>query len=133
MAENEQTTTPEPKGDDLAALKKALEAERKARREAEKAAREATDQLTALQSQALRAKVAAAKGLTEAQAEFLTGSTEEEMTAAADKLLESFKPDKADRATPAPGSRPREALTPGASNPDDQASDFAALADKIAG
>lgn len=88
--------------------------------------------LKATQLDALRLRVASRKGLTEAQAKRLQGTTEDELEEDADDLLEHFKPagkrddgddddDRDDRAR-ARGrddrqtsrERPREALKPGA-------------------
>lgn len=69
---------------------------------------------------ALRLEVATDKGLTKAQAKYLTGTTEDELAEAADELLELFAPAEDSEAkpgeTPAPSAqrRPRENLTPGA-------------------
>lgn len=60
---------------------------------------------------ACRMRIAIRKGLTEAQVKRLLGTTEEELEADADELLEAFK-----TATPEPpsGGRPKERLRPGA-------------------
>ena len=116
--------------------KKALEAERKARRDAEARLKEleplaakakeledsnkseiekATERITGAETRAttaeeraLRLEVAIEKGLTLTQAKRLIGATREELEADADELLESFKgPEK-------PSGRPKERLTPGA-------------------
>jgi hypothetical protein len=64
--------------------------------------------------------VAAAKGLSAAQAKRLSGGTREELEADADDLLATFKPadtggesDKGARTTTRPASRPRESLSGG--------------------
>lgn len=79
---------------------------------------------------ALRMKIAARKGLTEAQAKRLVGKTEEELEEDADDLLETFKPsaddgdgdrgrargreNRDDRRDDNGSRRPRENLRPGA-------------------
>lgn len=114
---NDDDKKDEPLGD---AGKRALDAEREARRKAEadaKTAREELDKLKAdsdttkseqqkaqerldkleqdlaeSNARALRAEVAQSKKLTPAQAKRLAGSTREELEADADELLEAFKP-----------------------------------------
>jgi len=80
---------------------------------------------------AMRAEVAASKGLTAAQAKRLQGTTVEELEADADELLAAFKPADdagagaatgaasagAGNGRPAGAGRPREALRPGATPP----------------
>lgn len=70
------------------------------------------------EAKALRAEIAAEKGLSLSQAKRLIGSTREELEADADELLEAFKPsdDKRDDKS----RRPQERLRPGASNEDDE-------------
>ncbi len=116
--------------------KKALEAERKARRDAEARLKEleplaakakeledsskseierATEKLTDAErrandaeARALRIEVAAEKGIPLTQAKRLVGATREELEADADEYLEANKgPEK-------PSGRPKERLTPGA-------------------
>lgn len=107
--------------------KKALDAERRAKREAEKRASDlearlkefedrdksesqrmaeraeaAEKALTDAQSRALRLEVAAEKGLTPAQAKRLVGSTREELEADAAELLETFAPAGASESTADP-------------------------------
>jgi len=107
-------------GDAGAGAKKALDAERAARRKADADAKAARDELTKLQAtisegktdgermtaklvelearaneadmRAMRAEVAQSKGLTAAQARRLQGKTVEELEADADELLSAFKP-----------------------------------------
>lgn len=74
----ENTADGEPLGEPG---KAALEAERRARKEAERQAREARDQLTALRAEQARERVARAKGLTDAQARYLSGSDVDELEA----------------------------------------------------
>lgn len=77
-----------------------------------------TERLTAAEKRAadnelraMRLEVAAEKGLTKAQAKYLTGTTEDELTEAADELLELFAPAEEDGG---PSRRPQERLRPGA-------------------
>jgi len=118
--------------------KKALDEERKARRDAERAVAELqgklkelddkdkseteklADRLAAAEKRAdeadarvIRAEVAAAKGLTPAQAKRLTGSTREELEADAAELLETFAPRHGDADRPNPTNRPKEDLRGG--------------------
>lgn len=105
---------------DLAELRKQLEEAETARQKSE--------------AESLRLRVAAAKGLTETQANRLQGSTKEELEADADELIESFgvktdgKPDE----KPSGFSRPRESLTPGASSEDAETDLTSDEADKLA-
>lgn len=78
------------------------------------------DQLAAAQksaqeaeARALRAEVAASKGLTAAQAKRLVGSSLEELEADADELLSSFKPQEGNPV----GTKPTENLRPGTTDP----------------
>jgi hypothetical protein len=125
--------------------KKALDAERKARRDAERRANELesrlktiedkdkseTERLTEenarLQSElstatvtGTRLRVAFEKGLTATQAKRLVGATEDELLADADELLADLgaKPSDDRTNTPPPGGRPREQLKPGSGDPD---------------
>lgn len=145
--------------------KRALDAERKARRaaesrlkdietklkEAEDAEKSELDRLKGqvddlkkraedAESKADRFEVAAAKGLTLAQARRLVGSTKEELEEDADALRtdlglkdesddDESKGEKKDE-TKGPG-RPREQLKPGASNEPDDEPDAGKLADSI--
>jgi len=74
----------------------------------------------AAEARALRLEVAAAKGLTPAQAKRLVGATKEEFEADADELLTTFKPadtaggsDTDEEAETTTTGRPREALRGG--------------------
>lgn len=69
---------------------------------------------TEAEHRALRAEVAASKGLSAAQAKRLVGSTLEELESDADELLESFKPQEGneDGKSP-PEGKPREQLRGG--------------------
>lgn len=132
--------------DDLKKQVAALADEKKKLEEAGKSDTEkVTEQLTALQKQleeekqarerseaeSLRLRVATAKGLTEAQARRLQGSTQEELEADADDLIKSFG-GKKDDSDAKPSGRNREALKPGASNEDDDTEVSAEEAQKIA-
>ena len=97
------TTEPEPTNDDGA--KKALEAERRARKEAEARARDLASRVAELESADLRREIASERGLTSAQAKRLTGSTREELEADAAALLEAFAPEPK---APVPAGRPHE-------------------------
>lgn len=131
----------DPKPDPDAGAKKALEAERKARRDAEKQLSEMKAKLQELEdrdksegeklagriaaaekradeaeARALRLEVAAAKGLTVTQARRLVGATKEELEADADDLLASFKPsepakDDDDIDEDEPGDEPKPSPT----------------------
>jgi hypothetical protein len=146
--------------------KKALDAERKARRDAEKAAKalqarlqelEDADkseveklrgqvetlskQAEAAQAKADRFEVAAAKGLSLAQARRLVGSTKEELEDDADAMRselgldknEDESKDESKDEAKDEGGRPREDLRSGASNEDDSEPDPGKLADSILG
>lgn len=86
---------------------------------------------TEAERRALVAEVAMAKGLTEAQAKRLVGTTREELEEDADELLESFKPSDRE-GSPNGSGRPKEKLRPGAA-PDAEAEELdpAKLAEKI--
>lgn len=81
---------------------------------AEDAAAAIAQKLEAAEQKALRMEVAAAKGLSEAQASRLVGSTREELEADADALIEAFKP-----AGDGPRQQPAVNLKPGTNNPDE--------------
>lgn len=123
-------------------------AEEKAARldEIEEADKTETEKLTAklaeyerkaqeAEQRAMRAEVAASKGLTPAQAKRLVGSSLEELEADADELLESFKPQEGsdDDGTPPPASgRPTEHLR-GGTDPtqEPEVTDPAKLAEQV--
>lgn len=146
----------EPAGDLGDAGKRALEAERKARRDAEAklkeleplatkakeledAAKSETQKLTEdrdghktradkAELDAMRYRVALDKGLTATQAKRLVGSTEEELAADADDLIASFG---GDTKKPA-GGRPKERLRPGTgSEAEPEETDPRKLAEKV--
>jgi membrane protein involved in colicin uptake len=99
----------EQKGEDTTALKRALEAERKARGQAEKRAKQFEDAqkseaekvaeraataekaATASEQKYLRLKIGTSKGLPADLAERLRGESEDEMTADADQLIAGLK------------------------------------------
>lgn len=130
--EKNNTDTIETTGGDDSALKKALEAERKARRDAESRAKEAEgrvseteNRLKDLETAQLRDRVAAEKGLTREQASRLRGESAEELESDADDLLAAFKSDmKRD-------TRPREHLIPAGNL--EEVEDMATIADRILG
>jgi len=101
----------------LAARDKLRELEEQGKTEAQKAA----DRAAAAESRAreveqelLRLRVAARKGLTEAQAKRLVGATEQELEADADELLDSFKPSGSGEPEGGGTRRPQERLRLGA-------------------
>lgn len=132
--------------------KKALDAERKRARDEKKRADELearireiedrdksegerlTEKLTAAEQRAqdaeqraMRLEVAAAKGLTSAQAKRLVGSTVEELEADADEILDAFKPADAER----PPGRPAENLRPGSVPDAEPSEDIRKIVDSI--
>lgn len=139
--------------------KRALDAERKARSDAERRAKEAEARLKALEdegkselerlqgqvaeltkraegaeSKADRFEVAAARGLSLAQARRLVGSTKEELEQDAEEMRTELGLNKSgDDGTPAPATkpRPREDLKPGASNTEDELPDPKKVADEV--
>jgi hypothetical protein len=118
-----------PKPDELGdGGKRALEAERTARRDAERRASEAEDRIRKMELEQLRSSVASSKGLTAAQAKRLAGSTKEELEADADDLLTAFKP--APSGGP-PSRKPTADLKGGNDPTEDVALDPKAIADKV--
>jgi hypothetical protein len=106
--------------------KRALEAERAARKEAERRAREAEERIAAIELEKARADVAAKKGLSEAQAGLLRGQSAEELESEADKLLAAFPREEKDSLE----RRPRERLRPGATSSTEEP-DLGSVADEI--
>jgi len=131
---------PKPKPDDLGeGGKKALDAERKARRDAEQREADLKKRLEELEDKdkteveklrkenaqlkqdiadrdgrLLRAEIATEKGLTPAQAKRLVGASREELEADADEILTAFGPNPGEKKDPPPpGSRPRPELRGG--------------------
>lgn len=140
--------------------KRALDAERRARRQAESRLKELegkvkeaedaektelerlqgqvadlTKQAEAAEAKATRFEVAAAKGLTLAQARRLVGSTREELETDADEMRAELGLDKDDEEQDDKKDddtgRPRERMKPGASNEEDEQPDAGKLADSI--
>lgn len=139
---SEEGATPDPGklGD---GGRKALEAERKARRDAEKkvteleaalqeiadrdksASEKQAEQITSLKAELAKAtlstarfRVALQSGLSETQAKRLVGDTEEELTADAEQLVQDLGLVKSDE-TVLPASGPVVDLKPGSGDPDD--------------
>jgi hypothetical protein len=127
---SDQSPQPEANDDDAPlgdAGKRALEAERTARKDAERRAREAEERLSAIEVRETRASVAAKKGLTEAQAALLRGQSSEELESEADEMLAAFAPLEQSRLP----RLPRERLTPGAAPGSAPAKDMGDVADEI--
>jgi hypothetical protein len=110
--------------------KRALEAERKARREAERQLQELQAQLHERELDDLRRDVASAKNLTPSQARRLVGATREELEADADDLIGAFRPPDPSAAL---RGRPVEKLVPGAVPTAPEPFDAGKVADKILG
>jgi len=150
MPEPDETTEPdEPKPDPDAGAKKALDAERKARREAEKALNELRSKLDDLEGKdkselqklternaqlerdlaaanvkSLRLEVAAEKGV---KARWLSGDTREELEAAADEYLADHPPAPG---TQSPPAKPAETLS-GGGDPTENPVDIKSIVDAI--
>lgn len=90
-------------------LDKLREGEKSELQKAQDAAAEAAKRAEAAEARALRHEVAAAKGLTPAQAKRLAGATKEELEADADEILRDFPT----AATPPPSQQPRPTLRGG--------------------
>lgn len=139
--------------DDLKAqveeLKSAANAKAKEANESKSESEKLTEQLQTLQSQveeekkaretaelrSLRAQVAADKGIPKAFVNRLTGSTQEELEEDADSILEAIGGDEDEEDPPeqrGPGARPKEKLSPGASNEGDETPDYEKIAESIA-
>lgn len=91
------------------------EAEEKTKSESQRLAeanRAAEERAHKAEIDACRMRVALRKGLTETQVKRLLGTTEEELEADADELLEAFK--TAEPAAAPASARPKERLRPGA-------------------
>lgn len=155
MADDPKPDPPEPKEPDSSkdnkdlgeAGKKALDAERKARRDAEARVKELeplaqkvkeaeekdkseiqklTDAKTVAETKAaeaelraLRYEVAHEKGLTPTQAKRLMGSTKEELEADADELLDAFKSESDSKDDQKPNRKPKPNLK-GGLEPDEE-------------
>jgi hypothetical protein len=81
------------------------------------------------ESELMRVQVAAAKGLTAAQAKRLVGSTVEELEADADEIVAAFA-SPSDEPPSAPKRRPSE-LVPGAVSGAEPEPDYDAIADRV--
>lgn len=114
--EDEGKSDSDKVSEQLAALQKQLEEEKSAREKSE--------------AEALRLRVATAKGLNETQARRLQGSTQDELEADADELIAAFGGKKDDK--PGTAGRPKEKLSAGASNDDDDTDISQEEADKVA-
>lgn len=166
-----KSTKDEFTAEDRAKLQEVVDKERKARRDADAALKQAQEELDQLKADAdssksdmdklresiadlqeraeraerdaLVAQVAQAKKLPAALAGRLTGSTQEELEADADSLIEVLGLDTPEEDTSEVGegeastersgafARPREKLQPGASNEDDGEPDYGKIADRI--
>jgi hypothetical protein len=111
-------STTEPAGTELAdqdplgdAGKRALTAERNARREAERHLREAEARVAEFERRDLVNEVASAKGIAPELAPRLKGDTREELEADADALLQVVAPEQGPQG--GPGRRPAENLKGG--------------------
>lgn len=142
--EGTDTSTPEPATDLGDSGKRALAAERKARRDAERQVTELAGRLKAIEDRdksdserhaeenatlkkeletatatSARYKVALEKGLSITQAKRLVGSTEDELSLDADELLTDLGvTDTPTGSETGPATRPRPDLTPGSGDPD---------------
>lgn len=96
----------------LAELAKIKDANKSETEKLSERASKAEQDATSAQSELLRLRVAMRKGLTEAQARRLVGSSEEELEADADELLASFGGKQDPRPTP-PAGKPKPALRGG--------------------
>lgn len=108
------------------------ELDEKSKSEVEKAgerAAAAEQKAAAAEQETLRLRVAAAKGLGPDHLEFLTGSTQEELEARADKLL-AFKPAEGGGASPVPG-KPTADLKGGGDPTGDESVDVRAVVESI--
>lgn len=106
--------------------RKALDAERQARRDAEKRARDAEEKLAAMETDQARRRIAAEKGLSDEQAKFLGDGDEQAMAARADELLAAFRAEERGGIH----RRPQERLRPGAA-PSSEPEDLGKIADEV--
>jgi hypothetical protein len=119
------------------AAKKLAEIEDANKSEVERAAataKAAEDRAVAAELKAMRLEVAAAKGLTPAQAKRLVGTTAEELEADADELLDTFKPagDGEQSSKPQLPGKPQQQLRSGGDPTEEPTeTDPAKLADAI--
>lgn len=155
--ETQETAPDDEQAGDPSALgdpgKKALDAERTARREAEKRAKELADRLQEIEDaekselqkiqeraeaaekaasqherELMRLQIAHEKGLTPAQAKRLSGDDREALAADADELLELLSPPEQE---PPPGGRPKTLHSGNAADGKSDSFDPEALANKI--
>ena len=110
--------------------RKALDEERKARRDAERQAKDLQARVAELEAAAVRRDVAAAHGLSEAQAKRLVGSTRDELEADAAELLELLAPPPSRQPIEA---KPREQLHGGGDPTSAVEATPGAIADRIIG
>lgn len=89
--EKEPAEETSPADDPTDGLRRALQAEREARRKAERETREALERLHTLEREQARARIVAEFDLTEEAAEFLRGDTEDELRDSARRLVETFR------------------------------------------
>jgi hypothetical protein len=94
---------------ELKKLQDASKSEEQKRSDDKKAAE---DRAAKAETDLVRLRIATRKGLTEAQARRLVGTTEEELEKDADELLKSFKPNE-EPAGNGVTRRPRESMRPG--------------------
>lgn len=119
---------PAPQDDLNDGGKRALDAERKARRDAESEAKRLRDQLAARDRSDAIQEVARAKGLPSELAERLRGESREELEADADELLKALAPQEATSHR----GMPKEKLRDGAaSRIDDEGPNMAQVAAEI--
>lgn len=128
---------PKPAEDADAALGEGGQKALKREREAAKAAKAEADRLKAeaeaaqvrvaeLEAGELRRGIAAEKGLTDAQAKFLTGDSPEAMAAQAEELLAAFKP-----SGPSMRRSPVEVLRSGATGATETGDTVATVAERV--
>lgn len=86
--------------------------------------------VSAGESKALRAQIAMEKGLTAAQAKRLVGSTQEELEADADEILEAF-PSQGGGTKPPPTTKPVADLQGGNDPTGDEAPDISKIVESI--
>jgi regulator of protease activity HflC (stomatin/prohibitin superfamily) len=129
MTEQKTGENQEPETESLGeGGKKALDAERRARRDAEKALREAQERIAELERADVVREVASAKGLDPKLATRLKGSSREELEADADEFLAMVTPEER---TGKVSGLPKEKLRGGNDPTVDTSDDPAALAEKI--
>src|SRR5512142_2042771 len=112
---------------------KALEDQNKTEaQKAEDARKAAEADRDSTKAELLRLRVAMKKGLTDAQAKRLVGTTEEELEADADELLSSFRSgDDGDGETSRVMRRPSEIVKPGTGKPKEPPQDAKSIVDTV--